>query len=284
MLDMFRRMFGMGPGRQTQRATIQYMQNDEGTERVILQEDHSPQAIAARHNMGMIYGKANVPATFGMRPVIEVRDAGGNWMPVSGSKDIVPDTDAQVAFLQNYRKTGQIGVTPMVADSIAGTGLPAPAAQTAPDPFLTAAATGVAAQVVGGTGAQSQPAPGAGGQPAQPAFSPTMMVPQALPVMAPSFMPTVMGPNGLPMPSFGGMPNMPKQANAQQTGSRNAPQMPDVPQAPDKQPKRSDSQGFVADPYAVYRDPSLPWAAPITQGQGRGMIQIPQLPAGMVLF
>ena len=120
MEDVLRMMFGFGPRRQQLPQPRLQQQNEDGTERVMLSPDTSASAVAARHNMAQIYGRANVPQNFGMRPVIEVRDASGEWVPVSGSRDAVPDGMTQIAYLQNYRKTGQIGVTPLADDAIVG--------------------------------------------------------------------------------------------------------------------------------------------------------------------
>lgn len=119
-MDAFRLMFGFGPKKQQQRAPRMQAVNETGTERVMLYDDTSSTAVAARHNMAAIYGAANVPDTFAMRPVVEVKDAAGKWVPVSGQNDATPDVETQIAYLRNYRETGEIGVTPVAPDEIVG--------------------------------------------------------------------------------------------------------------------------------------------------------------------
>lgn len=110
MADMFRRIFGMGPGRQPSRPDFIQAEGDGVRLRVV--EDNTASAIAAKHNFAAIYGAANMPPNFAMRGVIEVQKDGA-WVPVSGSNNFVPDMTAQVAFLQGYRETGQVGMQPI---------------------------------------------------------------------------------------------------------------------------------------------------------------------------
>lgn len=92
--------------------------NKEDTERTLMVADRTQNAMAARHNMQLIYGKENVPPEFGMRPVIQVRDEAkdGAWTTVTGSNRGIPDTDTQLAALASFRESGIIGTQPINAE------------------------------------------------------------------------------------------------------------------------------------------------------------------------
>lgn len=106
------RIFGFGPGKlKTPESYIKFTDKDDTT-RLRMVADQSANAIAARWNQQMIYGKANVAPEFGMREVIEVKDADGNWQPVTGSRRGIPSTETQMAALSAYRETGVIGPAP----------------------------------------------------------------------------------------------------------------------------------------------------------------------------
>lgn len=122
-MNALRRIFGLGPAAMPKRPDhIEYM-TDNGSTRLRYVEDTTASAIAARHNFSMIYGAANLPANFGMRGVIEVKQNDGVWAPVSGTSAFVPDMESQMAALQAYKETGIIGAQPVNAQgTLAGTG------------------------------------------------------------------------------------------------------------------------------------------------------------------
>jgi hypothetical protein len=114
------RIFGFGPGKlKTPESYIKFTDKDDTT-RLRMVPDQSANAIAARWNQQMIYGKANMAPEFGMREVIEVKDADGNWQPVTGSRRGIPSTETQMAALSAYRETGVIGPAPSNADGETG--------------------------------------------------------------------------------------------------------------------------------------------------------------------
>lgn len=108
-MDTFRRIFGLGPKQMQPRPSFTQSMTEDGKERVQMYEDLSATAQGARHNFSMIYGASNLPPTFGMRSVIEVKNDKGEWQPVSGDLRNVPDMDTQMAFLQSWRESGIIG-------------------------------------------------------------------------------------------------------------------------------------------------------------------------------
>ena len=122
-MNALRRIFGLGPAAMPKRPDhIEYM-TDNGSTRLRYVEDTTASAIAARHNFSMIYGAANLPANFGMRGVIEVKQNDGVWTPVSGTSAFVPDMESQMAALQAYKETGIIGAQPVNAQgTLAGPG------------------------------------------------------------------------------------------------------------------------------------------------------------------
>ena len=112
MQSVLRRILGL-PDKNTQpaRSAFTYATNKEGTQRVQMYEDTSMSAIAARHNANAIYGETG--PMFGMKSVIEVKQADGSWVPVSGSTKGVPGMETQIAMLQNYNETGKLGWQPL---------------------------------------------------------------------------------------------------------------------------------------------------------------------------
>lgn len=84
-------------------------ENEEEGVRLRRVQDTSMNAIAARHNASLIYGAANVGPEFTMRNLIEVRDEEGNWSPVTGRNRAQPGLETQIAALNTWRETGQIG-------------------------------------------------------------------------------------------------------------------------------------------------------------------------------
>ena len=122
-MNALRRIFGLGPAAMPKRPDhIEYM-TDNGSTRLRYVDDTTASAIAARHNFSMIYGAANLPANFGMRGVIEVKQNDGVWTPVSGTSAFVPDMESQMAALQAYKETGIIGAQPVNAQgTLAGPG------------------------------------------------------------------------------------------------------------------------------------------------------------------
>lgn len=106
--------------------------NEDAGERLSWVPDQSASAIAARHNFAAIYGANNMPPNFGLRPVIEVRDGTGAWVPVSGNTRAVPDLETQEAYLASYRESGIIG--PQAVGEGGSMGLPSPAGLTGPAP------------------------------------------------------------------------------------------------------------------------------------------------------
>ena len=112
MADVIRRILGLNPApMRVQQEPIEYSVNKEGTQRVMMYPDTSANAMAARFNQQQIYGQ--VAPVFGMKPVIEVRQADGSWIPVTGKRDFVPSMDAQIQMLQGYNETGKLGFQPL---------------------------------------------------------------------------------------------------------------------------------------------------------------------------
>lgn len=175
-MNPLRLMFGLGPAPMKARPDIITSTSEDGQRRVVMRDD--PEAFAARFNAEQIYGAANVPPSFGMAPVIEVRGADGQWTPVSGTRAFIPDTDTQIAMLQSFRETGKLGILAPGTDAIAGesgplvspataaqhvdviTARPAPA-QTAPN---LAGSTAQRLEPVAATQASPNLAPALGGQ------------------------------------------------------------------------------------------------------------------------
>ncbi len=123
MQSVLRRILGL-PDKNTQpaRSAFTYATNKEGTQRVQMYEDTSMNAIAARHNANAIYGETG--PMFGMKSVIEVKQADGSWVPVSGSTKGVPGMETQIAMLQNYNETGKLGWQPLeLGTDAAGTAI-----------------------------------------------------------------------------------------------------------------------------------------------------------------
>ena len=119
--SQFGRIFGTG--RRADHSPDPYVSftNEEEGVRVVRMRDTSTKAAAARHSASRLFGAAAVSPEFTRRSVIEVRDPDGNWTPVSGRRREIPTTDAQIAFLQNFRETGKIGVHPLErSDGTAG--------------------------------------------------------------------------------------------------------------------------------------------------------------------
>ena len=112
MQSVLRRILGL-PDRNSApaRAPFTYATNKEGTQRVQMYEDTSMNAIAARHNANALYGETG--PMFGMKSVIEVKQADGSWIPVSGSTKGVPGMETQISMLANYNKTGKLGWQPL---------------------------------------------------------------------------------------------------------------------------------------------------------------------------
>jgi hypothetical protein len=112
MESVLRRILGL-PDRNTAppRAPVTYAANKDGTQRVQMYEDMTMGAIAAKHSAREIFGE--VGPMFGMKSVIEVKQADGSWSPVTGSKKGVPDMETQIAMLQNYNETGKLGHQPL---------------------------------------------------------------------------------------------------------------------------------------------------------------------------
>jgi hypothetical protein len=83
---------------------------EDGETRLTYHPDTSAGAAAVRHNQAAIYGADHVSPNVGMRAVIEVRDPKtGEFVPVTGSRSMVPDTDTQMAALTSFKETGIIG-------------------------------------------------------------------------------------------------------------------------------------------------------------------------------
>ena len=85
----------------------------DGKARIRVTQDTSMSAVAARWNASQIYGAANLPDNFTTRRVIEVQGSDGAWVPVTGAKNAIPDTETQVAAFQSWRETGIIGPQPV---------------------------------------------------------------------------------------------------------------------------------------------------------------------------
>jgi hypothetical protein len=103
------RIFGRGRQPQEQKPFVQFTSED-GETRLTYHPDTSAGAVAVRHNQAAIYGADHVSPNVGMRAVIEVRDPKtGEFVPVTGSRSMVPDTDTQMAALTSFKETGIIG-------------------------------------------------------------------------------------------------------------------------------------------------------------------------------
>lgn len=110
MSNPFRRIFGLGPSRQAAKPAEVYYDNGQGT-RMIMAQDTSAEAVAARHNFAAIYGEANMPSSFTMKPVVQVFDK-GEWQNVTGRSYVPGDIATQLGALQAYQATGIIGPQP----------------------------------------------------------------------------------------------------------------------------------------------------------------------------
>ena len=145
-MDVFRRIFGLGPKKQAMPDPVTVFTREDGTARVRMVPDASPNAALARNALVNILGADNVPPGFGMGPVIEVKGADGAWTPVSGSKGMQPGIETQIGYLQSFQETGVVGPQPVNPEGSMAAGQgglevaigPQPGGQTgATQPMLT---------------------------------------------------------------------------------------------------------------------------------------------------
>lgn len=144
-MDTFRRIFGLGPKKQAMPDPVTVFTRDDGTARVRMVPDASPNAALARNALINILGADNVPPGFGMGPVIEVKGKDGAWTPVSGSKGMQPGIETQMGYLQSFQETGIVGPQPVNPDGsmaaqsggLGETASPQPGASVATQPMLT---------------------------------------------------------------------------------------------------------------------------------------------------
>lgn len=129
-MSVFRRILGMGPEAIKTPESYVSFTSESGDTRMRMVPDMSANAISARYNQQMIYGKNNVPPEFGMKGVIEVKGDDGKFQPVTGSRRGVPNMEAQMAALSNYQETGVIGPAPQ--QDTGSTGSTAPSSSQRP--------------------------------------------------------------------------------------------------------------------------------------------------------
>lgn len=148
MADVFRRIFGLGPGRASVRPDNVIFDNGSGT-RIMQVDDPSANAIAARQSFSQLYGADNVPDSMFRRSIIQVQGKDGNWQNVTGGYIPAGGMSPQVAALDSYRATGQIGIAPTVTPNVSSGALGASAPNMMDPLNLPAAASQLTPEAVG---------------------------------------------------------------------------------------------------------------------------------------
>lgn len=227
-MDVFRRIFGLGPKKQAMPDPVTIFTREDGTARVRMVPDASPNAALARNALTNILGADNIPPGFGMGPVIEVKGKDGKWTPVSGSSGMQPGLEAQMGYLQSFQETGIVGPQPVNPEG-------SMAAQT------------------GGLGDMAGPQPGATGA-QQP-----MLTYGPMPIMPGGGYPFFMGGQS-PVPfATSALETGPEQAAPVKPGKNSGAQQPGGPQIPQGAPGLSAIMplGMPQMPQAGMLDPMM---------------------------